>query len=537
MAKQQTDTNQGGRLVDGQGRRQVVLTDVNAARLVTDMIEGGTLADGDGREYIAVASDARVVSQAPLNVKAPPFNAKGDGSTDDTAAIQNAGAQANAAGGGAVDVPPGIYKFSQLNFDGFNNVRFRAFSSHGAKLLSTYTGAGSAISCKGTTELHFEKLTFDAPVAYTGDYLNFDWPVNPSDCQQNRIRDCIFGANDSTHRNLRSWVRLNHAIINEIKSSHFLWGTYGIVNGDGNYGIANTIDGNTFNFQGTASIASLGGGGTESTRITNNTFEPLENGKAGAILQSNAGNYSTTVADNWFGDVSVTGGTYITLKSVFGGKVTGNRCATLPGATDVHIGLNQCQGMEITGNRCENGIGVDTTPSGAGYCYAIFIAGNDLSTTVTPIKANQIATGYYDDGATATHYNSALSGGKSMALDSSGNLTLAGGLKIPGFGAAGLKVDGVGNVQVTTDGSNNGVLYNNALGNVARWGASGLGFYGAALVAQAARAGQLTDNTGGTVSGTLAAGITDAVAKNAIASLAAKVNALETIIHNLGLSA
>jgi hypothetical protein len=36
---------------------------------------------------------------------------------------------------------------------------------------------------------------------------------------------------------------------------------------------------------------------------------------------------------------------------------------------------------------------------------------------------------------------------------------------------------------------------------------------------------------------TLAAGITDAAAKNAIASLAAKVNALETIIHNLGLSA
>lgn len=36
----------------------------------------------------------------------------------------------------------------------------------------------------------------------------------------------------------------------------------------------------------------------------------------------------------------------------------------------------------------------------------------------------------------------------------------------------------------------------------------------------------LTDSTGGTVTTTLAAGITDAVAKNAIASLNAQINAL-----------
>ena len=39
---------------------------------------------------------------------------------------------------------------------------------------------------------------------------------------------------------------------------------------------------------------------------------------------------------------------------------------------------------------------------------------------------------------------------------------------------------------------------------------------------------ELTDSTGGTVSTTLAAGITDAVAKNAIASLNAQINALLT---------
>jgi hypothetical protein len=64
-----------------------------------------------------------------------------------------------------------------------------------------------------------------------------------------------------------------------------------------------------------------------------------------------------------------------------------------------------------------------------------------------------------------------------------------------------------------------------------------IGFYNTAPAVQASRAGQLTDSTGGTVSSTLAAGITDSVAKNAIASLAAKLNALETIIHTVGLSA
>lgn len=48
--------------------------------------------------------------------------------------------------------------------------------------------------------------------------------------------------------------------------------------------------------------------------------------------------------------------------------------------------------------------------------------------------------------------------------------------------------------------------------------------------AQGAAASALTDNTGGAVTTTLAAGITDTVAKNAIASLAAQVNALTTLV-------
>lgn len=44
----------------------------------------------------------------------------------------------------------------------------------------------------------------------------------------------------------------------------------------------------------------------------------------------------------------------------------------------------------------------------------------------------------------------------------------------------------------------------------------------------------LTDSTGGTVTTTLAAGITDAVAKNAIASLNGQLNALITALKTSG---
>lgn len=67
-----------------------------------------------------------------------------------------------------------------------------------------------------------------------------------------------------------------------------------------------------------------------------------------------------------------------------------------------------------------------------------------------------------------------------------------------------------------------------------------LGFFGATPVVQPAAAGQvaLTDSSGGTASDTIAAigaTYTQAEVRNAVASLAAKVNTLRTALVNLGL--
>lgn len=57
----------------------------------------------------APETDVAVIKESPLNVQYPEFAAKGDGSVDDTAAIQAALDQAAEAGGAHVYVPNGLY--------------------------------------------------------------------------------------------------------------------------------------------------------------------------------------------------------------------------------------------------------------------------------------------------------------------------------------------------------------------------------------------------------------------------------------------
>ena len=74
--------------------------------------------------------------------------------------------------------------------------------------------------------------------------------------------------------------------------------------------------------------------------------------------------------------------------------------------------------------------------------------------------------------------------------------------------------------------------------NIAQTGGT-LSFYGAKQQLQQARSGQLVDNSGGTATDTIAAipsTYNQSELGNTIASLTAKINALEAIVHNLGLS-
>lgn len=119
---------------------------------------------------------ARVEAAAPLksrlfiNVKDAPYSATGNGSTDDTAAIQAAITAANAAGGGEVFLPRGIYVCgSSLTL--YSSVKL---TGEGVKSSLRYTGSGTFITL--TSSLRGCKFrTLDITLTHaTGTALSLD---------------------------------------------------------------------------------------------------------------------------------------------------------------------------------------------------------------------------------------------------------------------------------------------------------------------------------------------------------------------------
>lgn len=87
------------------------------------------------------------------NVRLAPYNAQGDGTTDDTAAIQQALDEAGASGGGTVYLPPGIY-FVETHLNVPANVELRGSDDvpHRAMLMGRGTGTVLyAVEGRGTT--------------------------------------------------------------------------------------------------------------------------------------------------------------------------------------------------------------------------------------------------------------------------------------------------------------------------------------------------------------------------------------------------
>ena len=81
---------------------------------------GGTAASPTVPGLAAKAVDANVVHKGDLFYNVKDYGAKGDGTTDDTAAIQAAVGAAKTAGGGVVYMPPGTYIVNLVPHPGFS---------------------------------------------------------------------------------------------------------------------------------------------------------------------------------------------------------------------------------------------------------------------------------------------------------------------------------------------------------------------------------------------------------------------------------
>jgi polygalacturonase len=124
-----------------------------------------------------------------------PFLATGDGSTDDTAAIQAAATKLIANGGGVLFFPPGSYKLTApVTLSGASNV---LVSGYGATLTAT-TRFQSYLNITGTTNLVIDGLSFDQAKSVLATYTPADYP-NIYNCGvygdgfvELTLRDCRF---------------------------------------------------------------------------------------------------------------------------------------------------------------------------------------------------------------------------------------------------------------------------------------------------------------------------------------------------------
>lgn len=114
---------------------------------------------------------ADAVNQLAFNVKE--YGAVGDGTTDDTAAIQNAIDDASAAGGGVVFFPQGAYKVTSLTLESYVSLKGvgGAYNSGNGSIIRTAATSGDMLSYSGSAGLMsvtISDLRLDGPGSGTG---------------------------------------------------------------------------------------------------------------------------------------------------------------------------------------------------------------------------------------------------------------------------------------------------------------------------------------------------------------------------------
>lgn len=150
----------------------------------------------DRLEAAAAAASGRYMSV--YNVKAD-YGAVGDGTTNDTTAIQNAIDAANTAGGGRVYFPVGTYKLTSaltmkrrviLMGEGI-----AAGQSSVATILFQSSTTAHAITATDQQDMGIEDLTIVGPGSGSGNGINFVRSVNPdiSGITMRRVQVSSFG--------------------------------------------------------------------------------------------------------------------------------------------------------------------------------------------------------------------------------------------------------------------------------------------------------------------------------------------------------
>lgn len=311
---------------------------------------------------LPVNSRAAVLFEAPLNVKYPEYGARGDGATDDGAAIQ-AAINALPARGGEILLPPGAYKHATgFDLGGRDNVHLSGVGGRygGADAVQTkleYTGSGTAIDATETYGFVMERVYLSGfSLGASGVLVDLGGPT--SDTIAASIRDCWLRGTNNGNGIL---VSLTNAHTIDLHGNIFhgaaraLRGT--TVGGTTDYSNSITVEDNLFQYSASAPILNP----RQAWRIRNNVFEPTQSttGPAGAIeCQANHFVQGIVLSGNSYQDTpAASGGTWVTLRGN-GAHITGEaffsgaKCIVFAGELDDYDVLDTLafKGAVVAGN-------------------------------------------------------------------------------------------------------------------------------------------------------------------------------------------
>jgi hypothetical protein len=275
------------------------------------------------------------------------FGAKGDGSTNDTSAIQSA---VNASK--CVFFPPGTYLYSTINCDGFIGTVLQGSSGISSCILRcTGTGSSAALTFKSSFDCVIRDMTLDhSSASFTGYLLNLGHSTS-TDTQGFMAENVTFGSQGFNLYSAQG-VNLDKATVCTFTKCKFVSLNRpidGQSSAGSSYSVNHRFIACQFSDNSGYGLNYLGDGWT----LIAPNFEPKHDGSPGvAFSQSTTPFTAFTVIGGWYGDTTATG-SFFTLDAGDGFVIHGGRFGGIAGCNLVNA-TGIIRGLDIRGVHASN---------------------------------------------------------------------------------------------------------------------------------------------------------------------------------------
>lgn len=327
------------------------------------------------------------VTSEVLNVKNAPYNAVGDDSANDYAAI--VAAVAATGGAGEIVFPPGVYRVgtpagapAPLVMDSAAGLVMSGVgTTPGAPTIKYMPASGSLMTLDGALGLKLRDLCLVyANAGYNGDLVKTDGTSR--DTRNLKIDDCWLGSLNGGPATAASILKLNKTITSRIRGGDIQGGVRGIVKG-ASYVTTLKIEDVNFNRLVTSAIKNP----DTAWRILDNTFEASTTGTpAGIEHDLNFWSQALRIEGNYFGDLGADAAApWITLRG-----------------SGIAIGANylDCSNRQHGGLTNNYSLLLDR-------CFGVKVDANDMfGSSVRDIKV-QAPTGFTDGFVALANYSDA----------------------------------------------------------------------------------------------------------------------------------